>query len=267
MKPELLTKAQDVAHYHVHSQLQLEWAQAALSHFHFEENARVLDLGCRDGKITAEIAKIIPQSAVVGLDPSQEMIRFANAHFSGEAYKNLKFEEGDVLKLPNSDEFDAVVSFGTLNWIRDQQAVLNNIYRSLKSGGKILLVLPGNSDRTLKSIGDQVRNREHWKKYFHGYVHHRWYLATGEYHELAKKAGFLEISVQEDDSTSIFANVEALIDWWTPVSTAVQFLPEEVRDPFIEEVLQLYLSYYPASPSGKITLHWPRIEILAVKGR
>ena len=50
----------------------------------------LLDVGCGDGRITAEIARRIPEADVVGLDPSPRMISIAPAG------GRLSFELGDV---------------------------------------------------------------------------------------------------------------------------------------------------------------------------
>ena len=39
-------------------------------------NERVFDIGCGDGKVTAEIAKQLPNGSVLGIDKSEEMNSF-----------------------------------------------------------------------------------------------------------------------------------------------------------------------------------------------
>ena len=41
----------------------------------------MLDLGCGNGKVMAEIAARVPEGAVVGIDASADMIAFASDHF------------------------------------------------------------------------------------------------------------------------------------------------------------------------------------------
>src|SRR5690348_13060187 len=85
---------------------------------------RVLDLGCGNGKVTAEIAARVTQGSVIGVDASAEMISFANEHFSR---LNLRFETCDIRQLGYSEEFDLVVSFNALHWIPDQDVSLRAI--------------------------------------------------------------------------------------------------------------------------------------------
>jgi trans-aconitate methyltransferase len=42
---------------------------------------QILDIGCGNGKIRAEIAARVPKGSVVGVDPSREMIAFTSSHY------------------------------------------------------------------------------------------------------------------------------------------------------------------------------------------
>ena len=99
------------------SALQKVMAEEALGLLDLKGAERVLDVGCGDGKITAEIAARVPQGTVVGVDPSVEMIRYAQSHWGTEQHPNLRFEAADTRHLPFHEEFDLVVSFNALHWI------------------------------------------------------------------------------------------------------------------------------------------------------
>jgi trans-aconitate 2-methyltransferase len=77
------------------STLQHAMAQEQLALLALEGTERVLDVGCGDGKITAEIAARLPRGSVLGVDPSRDMIEFASSHFSPRlappAHANLRF--------------------------------------------------------------------------------------------------------------------------------------------------------------------------------
>src|SRR5690349_9103850 len=87
------------------SSLQQAMASEVLARLDLQGTERVLDVGCGNGKITAEIAARVPRGSVVGVDPSREMIAFASNHFSPALRPNLRFVEADVRYLPFHDEF------------------------------------------------------------------------------------------------------------------------------------------------------------------
>jgi trans-aconitate 2-methyltransferase len=89
----------DASEYAKVSALQQKMAAEALSLIHLEGTERVLDVGCGNGKITAEIAARVPEGSVLGVDVSEEMITFASSHFGPTIRPNLRFEVADARRL------------------------------------------------------------------------------------------------------------------------------------------------------------------------
>src|SRR5262249_60174888 len=106
--------------YSQRSGLQKAMAAEVLALLDLEGSERVLDIGCGDGKITAEIAARVPQGEVVGVDASRDMIAFASSHFGPTVRPNLRFEVADAPVLPFQNEFNRIVSFHALPWIPGQ---------------------------------------------------------------------------------------------------------------------------------------------------
>jgi len=90
---------------------------------------RVLDLGCGDGALTAQLAA--SGAAVVGVDGSPEMIELARA-------RGLDARVADAQDLTFAGEFDAVFTNAVLHWIRDLSAVLRGVHAALRPGGRFV---------------------------------------------------------------------------------------------------------------------------------
>lgn len=60
--------------YAKHSSAQQTWAREMIRKLSLKGDDRVLDVGCGDGKVTAEIAGLLPHGSVVGIDSSEAMI-------------------------------------------------------------------------------------------------------------------------------------------------------------------------------------------------
>ncbi len=60
--------AWDAKDYAKNSQNQLQWAKELIPKLKLQENEVLLDLGCGDGKISAELAKCLPKGRAVGID-------------------------------------------------------------------------------------------------------------------------------------------------------------------------------------------------------
>src|SRR5262245_11510056 len=85
--------------YATNSRGQEVWARELLPLLELTPEDRVLDLGCGDGRITADIARAVPRGRVVGLDLSDDMVRHARTTFSGREWSHLSFVQGDVRRL------------------------------------------------------------------------------------------------------------------------------------------------------------------------
>src|SRR4051812_17689039 len=128
--------AQDYAR---NSSQQQIWARELIAKLNLRGGERLLDIGCGDGKVTAELASMLPRGSAVGVDVSREMIGFANDNFAPDDSPNLSFARMDASNLTFEREFDVIFSNAALHWIRDHRPVLRGIARSLRPGGRILL--------------------------------------------------------------------------------------------------------------------------------
>jgi trans-aconitate methyltransferase len=90
---------------------------------------RVLDVGCGDGTLTAQIAA--RGATVGGIDASTDMIAAATR-------RGLDARLMDAQALPFAGEFDAAFSNAVLHWIPDPDAVIAGVHRALKNGGRFV---------------------------------------------------------------------------------------------------------------------------------
>ncbi len=156
--------------YEKSSSAQQKWAEELLSKISIRGDERILDIGCGDGKITAEIALLVPGGSITGLDNSREMLSFARERFPPLSWPNLEFQYGDASDLRYEDEFDLVLSFACLHWVQDHGPVLEGIKRSLKNGGKVLMQFGGRGNAAgILVVVDQLISEEKWSGYFEAF--------------------------------------------------------------------------------------------------
>lgn len=99
---------------------------------------KLLDAGCGIGSITASLAKEYPNVQVTGIDFDNDQINIALEKHTG--LENLHFKAQDVQSLDfDSDCFDAIFVHTLLMHVPNLPAVLAELYRVLKPGGKILI--------------------------------------------------------------------------------------------------------------------------------
>jgi trans-aconitate 2-methyltransferase len=155
----------DAAGYARRSRLQEAMAQEVLALLDLKGSERVLDIGCGDGRITADIAGRVPRGAVVGVDSSHAMIAFASSHFDSALRQNLRFEVADARSLAFREEFDLVVSFNALHWLPlpDQDAALRSIRSAMKPDGRAQLrLVPNGQRKSLEDVLEETRLSTRW---------------------------------------------------------------------------------------------------------
>ncbi|TGO41140.1 hypothetical protein BHYA_0026g00470 [Botrytis hyacinthi] len=103
---------------------------------HLTLKAHILDLGCGPGSITIDVASLIPQASIVGLDAGESVIEVANAKARDLELKNCSFQIGDVMKLPFEDEtFDVVYTHQLLIHLPDPVKAIKEMRRVCNVGG------------------------------------------------------------------------------------------------------------------------------------
>ena len=101
-------------------------------------SGRVLDLACGPGIVSEAIAPHVAE--LVGVDVTPEMLRLARARFQKAKLEHGAFHEALVERLPyRNGSFDQVITRLSFHHFEDLHAVLSEIRRVLKPGGKLVL--------------------------------------------------------------------------------------------------------------------------------
>lgn len=97
--------------------------------------ARVLDIGCGLGRLTAQLTA--PGREVLGVDLSPEMI--ARARVAGAGMPGLSFACGDAFEMDlTAGRFDCVLSVAVLHHV-DAEAAIARMIQLLAPGGRLML--------------------------------------------------------------------------------------------------------------------------------
>jgi arsenite methyltransferase len=100
---------------------------------------RILDVGCGPGYYVAELLEQVgPAGAVTGVDASEQLLALARRRNAGRA--NAAFQLADATALPVADaSFDAALSVQVLEYVADVAAVLAELRRALRPGGRLVV--------------------------------------------------------------------------------------------------------------------------------
>jgi trans-aconitate 2-methyltransferase len=257
----------DAKDYEKNSGQQRLWAQELLQKLDLCGDEIILDIGCGDGKVTAEIAALLPKGFITGIDLSEEMVALASQRYPRQAYPNLRFQKGDAAQLSFTDEFTVIFSNATLHWICDNRPVIHGISRSLKSGGRILLQMGGQDNAAeIVAVLEKMIQSPDWSKYYEDFSFPYGFFSPEEYKIWLCEAGLRPGRVELIPKDMVHPGRAGLAGWlrttWLPYT---QRVPEERRESFLDELLDTYLADHPLDEQGRAHVKMVRLEVEAVK--
>lgn len=127
----------------------------------FTPGGRIMDLGCGEGYHAASLSKL--KYKMTGLDANEFMISKATETFKRLGCK-ISLKKLDMSKWEEREAYDAIVSFGHSFGCFETQAegnkILDNIFISLKPGGKFFIEVYGKEifERVYKQTLVKERN-------------------------------------------------------------------------------------------------------------
>jgi len=119
----------DPEQYARNAHFNTELAGPILSLLGARRGERILDLGCGNGSLTAQLVAL--DCEVFGVDASAAQIEACRA-------RGLACVVGDGERLGFAAEYDAVFSNAALHWMRDADAVIAGVWRALRPGGRFV---------------------------------------------------------------------------------------------------------------------------------
>jgi trans-aconitate methyltransferase len=213
---------------------------------------RILDLGCGDGVLTRKLAHL--GCTLVGIDASPELVEAAHA-----LGLDARLEDATALRF--DAEFDAVFSNAVLHWIKDADAVIVNVYRALRPGGRFVAECGGH--RCVETIQTALV-AELERRGYDGWAANPWYFpTTADYGARLMKAGFevrhIEIVARP---TILPGDIGGFLDTFAGPFTVV--LPVSDRDRYLADVRRR-LEPLLHGADGAWTADYTRLRLVACK--
>jgi ubiquinone/menaquinone biosynthesis C-methylase UbiE len=135
------------------------------------KNLHVLDVGCGTGAIMKEMTTQ-GFGVVVGIDMSEEALKYCKE-------KQLQAVQGFADKIPYPDNtFDLVIASDVLEHLQDDARAVQEIYRILKPGGRLIATVPAHQflwsyhDEALHHVRRYTKNS--FAALFKNHFEHSW---------------------------------------------------------------------------------------------
>lgn len=230
-----------------------------LSGVPLDEAARLLDLGCGPGNSTALLLERWPDSWVIGVDSSPEMLARAR-----RTVPQARFIEADLRQFKVAQKVDVLFSNAVLQWLSDHAHLVPHLYRQVAAGGTLAFGVSQTPDEPTHLAMEQVAGQ-------FGISGVLGVQRVGPpdfyYRMLAPLSQSVEIWTTR--YYHVMPDAAAIVAWVAgsglrPYLAAIG--PEREAD-FLAAYQEAIESAYPPMPDGHRLLSVPRLFVVATKPR
>lgn len=188
-----------------------KYGEDVLSLLNIKKGERVVDLGCGNGRLSVKLKEM--GADVIGIDGSEDMLKIAR-----DNYRDITFELADATEFTLKDKADAIFSNAVFHWIDkcNQQKLLNNISRNLKTGGQLVCEFGGKGcAETIHSELERIFASKGLK-----YERTFYFPTVGKYGPLIEKSGMEIRYATLFDRPTKLKGENGLSDWINMFDTA-----------------------------------------------
>jgi trans-aconitate 2-methyltransferase len=214
-------------------------------------NLKAVDLGCGTGELTRQLADALPNSDVMGLDSSPQMLEkaasFASPNPSSPRRASLRFEQGDQAQL--TGQWDLIFSNAALQWSENHAELIPNLYRRLEPGGQIAVQVPSNHNHISHEIIRETASEEPFKSVLQGFLRYAPVLSIDQYAQILFDCGAENIIVFEKVYAHVLENSDAVVEWISGTACVPYFERlGESKTAFVETIKTKMHTALPNTP-------------------
>ena len=124
-----------------------------------ENPEKIMDVGCGPGNSTNVLYSRWPESEIIGIDNSTSMIESAQSN-----YPDMEWRVEDVTKMKTEEKYDIIFSNATIQWIKDQEKLINDLVKMLKDKGDLAIQVPQYGNMPVSHAIERVSLNKRWEE-------------------------------------------------------------------------------------------------------
>jgi len=230
----------DAASYHRVSEPQTVWGRRVLARLDLRGDEHVIDAGCGTGRLTGELMSKLPRGCCVAIDRSWNMLLTARANLRPDFWERVRFVRVELPRMPFNGWADLVFSTATFHWVRDHAALFDNVFRALRSGGRLFAQCGGGPNLVhAHALAEDVMREAPFAPYFADWSG-IWEFATPEITgERLREAGFVDVRTGLEAAPTTLADEQSYREFVTTViyNPHLERLPDPaLRARFIDAI-------------------------------
>jgi len=213
----------------------------------------VADIGCGPGELTVDLSRRWPDSDVVGVDSSAEMIAAADEVLATARAEllRLRFEHMDARDWKPAGPVDVIVSNAMLQWIPDHESLLVKWVDYVADGGWLAFQVPANHDEPTHRLIRELARTERWSDQLSAVALTRQAANPADYLDLLTGAGCV-VDAWETTYLHVLTGEDPVLRWisGTGLRPVITSLEGAEREEFLAEYGALLRQAYPAASYG-----------------
>jgi trans-aconitate 2-methyltransferase len=232
-------------HYHQFQQERFAPFEDLLALIRRRPGLRVLDLGCGTGELTRRLADWLPESEVVGIDNSPEMLERA----ASQARPGLRFQLDTIERVTGT--WDLLFSHAALQWVEDHAALIPRLLSLLAPGGQLAVQMPSNHRSAAHRALTELAAAPPFHEALRGWTRTSPVLSIEAYAELLHASGGQELTVLEKVYPHLLPDADAVLEWTrgTALIPYLERLPQASHEAFLATYHQRLQSLWPTGPA------------------
>jgi trans-aconitate 2-methyltransferase len=221
----------------------------------------VIDLGCGPGNSTELLVERFPQSEVIGLDSSPDMLRKAR-----ERLPKCQFIQHDISTWSPQPGADLLFSNATFQWLPDHSRQLRRLLETLPAAGVLAVQMPDNTHEPANALQGEVAKSGPWAKDLAKAVPRADLLTREAYYDLLKPS-CTRIDIWHSVYNHVMASPQAIVEWFkgSSLQPYLSALDAAAREQFLATYTAKVAAAYEPRVDGKVLLRFPRLFIVAVR--
>lgn len=228
----------------------------------FDNPKSIIDIGCGPGNSTEVLQRRFPNSRIIGIDSSFEMIEKAKSQ-----HNDIDFVYCDVNDLfHRKEEYDVVFSNACIQWIPNHNELLKNLMNLLNDNGVLAVQIPYNQDEPIQKIIEEVTQSTKWVDCFEK-PREKYVLKFSEcYYDLLADISH-NFEIWQTTYFHKMKSYESILEWYrgTGLRPYHAELNENQKTDFENEILNRIMQEYPMQSNGDIIFRFPRLFFTAMK--
>ncbi len=222
----------------------------------------VVDLGCGPGNSTELLVERYPQSQVMGLDSSPDMLRKAR-----ERLPNCSFVHADLADWKPEPGTDLIFGNAVMQWLPQHPAIMRRLIEEMAPGAVLAIQMPDNTREPALRFQAEVGQSGPWKDHPEIKAAARDDLPSiEEYYDLLKPV-CSHLDIWHTIYNHVMASPAAITEWFRGSSLQPFLSPlgAQDREKFLAAYTAKIAQAYKPRYDGKVLLRFPRLFILAVR--